>query len=145
MITATAVLDTFLHTASILAMHAPGAEPTYKRINYALAKLDANIASVPITGSGGLLGHLVLVLEQPAYAAISTNNVAYPLPSNQGAQPNIPQNATAAVISELRQQFSNALHYFQLYSKVDGCLKKCLLAATDKCFIIFLQRPNLRL
>jgi hypothetical protein len=123
--------------STILATHATGMEPTY------MTQLNANAASIPSSDGDGLLGHLVLTLGQAAYSNISAGNVAYPPPVPPPPVPDIPAAGaaapTAALLAEIRLQHTDAKKAFQKYYAVDAALKKLLLAATNKRFVISLK------
>ena len=135
---ATDIVSTFPH-AAILATNAPGTEPTYESLHLATTQLNSNAASIPTDGGDGLLGHIVLTIGDTAYAALRTGNVAHPAPSAPAASPTIPPTATAALIVELRQQFTDSKATFRTYYAVDATLKKQLLAATNERFLISLK------
>ena len=135
---ATDIVSTFPH-AAILATHATGTKPTYDSLHLAITQLNSNAASIPTDVGNGLLGHLVLTVGDTAYAALSTGNVAHPAPPALAAAPTIPPTATAALIAELRQQFTDRKVTFRTYYAVDATLKKQLLDATDERFVISLK------
>jgi hypothetical protein len=132
------IFGLFPHSA-INATHATGMEPTYDSLRLAMTQLNANAASVPSNAGDGILGHLVLTLGDVAYTAISAGNVVFAAPVNPAAVPEIPPNATAALIAEIRQQYTDSKREFQTYNAVDAALKKLLLAATDERFVISLK------
>jgi hypothetical protein len=125
--------------SNLLATHVTGMESTYNSLHLTVTQLNANAASVPSSGGDGLLGHIALTLGPTAYAAISLGNREYPAPIAPAATPIIPTAATAALISELRQQYTDEKRAFQTYYPVDAALKKQLLAATDERFVISLK------
>ena len=137
-IRATVIVSTFPQTA-ILATHAPGTEPTYESLHLDITQLNANATSIPTDGGNGLLIHLALTVGYTAYATLSTDNVAHPGPPAPAAAPNLPPTATSALISELRQQFTDIKATFRTYYAVDAALKKQLLAATNERFMISLK------
>jgi hypothetical protein len=135
------IFGMFPHS-TIIATHATGMEPTYDSLHLTVMQLNANAVSVPSGGGDGLLGHLVLTLGPTAYTTISLDNREYPAPVAPAAAPVIPAAATAALISELRQQYTDEKRAFQTYYAVDAALKKQLLAATDERFVISLKETE---
>lgn len=66
----------------------------------------------------------------------TTYHIRPPVP---GAAPIFPANATAAIISETRLQFSDQRKAYQVYYAVDATLKRQLLSATDERFVMSLR------
>jgi hypothetical protein len=135
---ASSVKNMFPHP-NMLATHAPGVEPKYESIQAAMTQLNANAAAIPSNEGDSRLGHLALTIGVHAYTLISAGNVPYIAPPPPAAAPRIPNNATAALISELRQQFVDGRKAFQTYQAVDAALKQQLLAATDDHFVLSLR------
>jgi hypothetical protein len=135
-----AIMSTFPNT-TILPTHAPGEEPTHASLNASFAMLHANAASVPSSGGDGRLGYLRITLGATAYMAISQNHVDYPPPIPPAAAPDLPAQATAALISELRQQFNDEKKEYKMWYLVDATLRQQLLNATDDRFVSGLKHP----
>jgi hypothetical protein len=132
------VVGMFPH-AIILPTHAPGMEPSYDSLHAAVSQLNANAASVPSSGGDGILGHLVLTLGNTAYTTISMGNIGHPPPAPPPDAPNIPVGTTAAMISELRQQYNDNKKAYKTYYAVDAALKSQLLQVTDDRFVATLK------
>ena len=134
------VVSMFPHSV-ILATHPPGQAPTYETLHPAFTQLNANAASIPSNGGDSILGHLVLTLGQAKYQTLSNGNVAYPPPVAPTPLV-IPQETSAAMISELRRNYDDAKATFKLYHSVDAALKKQLLDATNETYLTSLKDRN---
>jgi hypothetical protein len=85
----------------------------------------------------------LLYLPKPAMEnsglAVSTGNVPFIAPPKPPEDPIIPDNATGAMINELRLQHTKAIHRFRTYNAVDAALKAQLLEATNSIYICSLE------
>ena len=96
-------------------------EPSYASIAELHQKLKANAASVQSNLGCSTLGHLWLTLKPEIYNTLST--VRFVPPRNPGAQPEIPESATAPQIASIRFEFEANQRIFLKYINVEQALK----------------------
>ena len=108
-------------------------EPSYASIAELHQKLNANAASVQSNLGCGTLGHLWLTLKPEIYNTLTAT--VFDPPRNPGAQPEIPERATAPQIASIRFNFEADQRVFQKFTNVEQALKSQLLAAVDEVFI----------
>jgi hypothetical protein len=106
--------------------------PTYKSIAEINLKLNANAASVHSNLGDGTHGLLALTIDPAVYNTISPDPFLPPV--NPGANPILPDGATAAFISKLTQQHAASLRIWKEYLSTDKTLQQQLLAAIDDIY-----------
>ena len=106
--------------------------PTYKSIAEINLQLNANAASVHSNLGDGAHGLLALTIDPAVYNTISPDPFVPPV--NPGANPVLPDGATAAFISELARQHAASLRIWREYLSTDKTLKQQLLAAIDDIY-----------
>jgi hypothetical protein len=78
---------------------------------------------------GGRHGHLIIIMTNDEYFAISAN--VFPVPDNPGASPEVVVGMTAAVITELTRLHREATQVYRTFHNVDQAIKKLILEAVD--------------
>jgi hypothetical protein len=105
-------------------------EPTYETIAALKRCLQSNASSIKCTLGGGQHGYLALIISGEMYATLS-NNVPFVVPETPPVEPEIPNGATAAQITEAHCRHSEAQHRFEEYVNVEMALKNQIIANVD--------------
>jgi hypothetical protein len=105
-------------------------EPTYETIAALKRCLQSNASSIKCTLGGGRHGYLALIVSDEMYATLS-NNVPFVAPEIPPVEPEIPNGATAAQITEAHCRHNEAQHRFDEYVNVKMALKNQIIANVD--------------
>jgi len=100
-------------------------------------EIYANACTIPSLHGGGAHGHLGFVMDATAYQQHSTT--AFVLPAHPGTNPNHPTGATSAQIQESIRAFNSLLAGHSLAITVHEELKKQLLLAVDRLYLVALE------
>lgn len=108
-------------------------EPTFTSLTKLQLTLAANAASIHNNFGTGLHGHLALAV--PANIYLCKTGFLWVSPTNPGAQPIIPPNASAPQRSAIEKQHTKELRVWRLHHNVDKALKQMLLGAVNPMYI----------
>jgi len=112
-------------------------QPTYTSITLLTREIYANASTIPSLRGGGAHGHLGTVMDAAAYLQLTT--VAFALPAHPGTNPNHPTGTTSAQIQESICAFNSLLTEHALATTIHKELKKQLLIAVDRLYLITLK------
>jgi hypothetical protein len=108
-------------------------EPTYGTLAELTRTLQENAASVPCTLGGARHGYLALIISDEAYAMKS--NTPFVVPAPPPLNPDLPNGATAAQITEATRQHAANTRVFDEYRHVELALKKQLIDSVEPLFV----------
>jgi hypothetical protein len=108
-------------------------QPTYATLRVAQTQLNGNAASIPSHSGDGIHGHLALTLTPEQYLALT--GVEFVPPVNPPAQPDHPNGATAAQITEINRLHVAAQATFRTYYETDKALRNQLILATPSAYV----------
>jgi hypothetical protein len=106
--------------------------PSYTTIASLNLQLNANAASIQSNLGNGTLGLLSLTVSPDVYNTLS--DTPFIVPVNPGAQPIIPDAATAAMIAALTRTHTENIRIWREYLATDKGLKQQLIHAVDEMY-----------
>lgn len=115
--------------------------PTYATINAARTALKANAAAIPTTLGGGNHGHLGMIIDDNAYAAIP-NTQPYVIPAFPGGTPTFPDGSTSAQRADATNDHKHDLHNFRECMSLQQALRKQLIDSIDYVYLEGLRNSN---
>jgi hypothetical protein len=115
-------------------------EPNREEITRIHRLLKGNCASVPSTLGGGNHGLLGLAINPNTYQQVV--GVAFVLPNNPGATPNIPANATQAQIGVATRLFDQQYKTYHETMRTDQAMKQQLLGCVEPIYVETLRNPH---
>ena len=102
-------------------------KPTAADIKLLKKEIYANAMAIPSICGGGALGHVALCMLAGDYIALpAAANTAWVDPVHPGQAPVIPNNATAAQITEINHQFKAEEEEFKVFKATEASIRKCL-------------------
>lgn len=115
-------------------------QPTYQSIQIAQRELNANASSVHSVRGGGLHGHLALTISDDAYLLLAGTD--FEAPELPDPAPEIPPNATSAMIAEINRQHAEQTKAFHKYHDLDKALLRLLIAAVPAIYLEAICDPD---
>jgi hypothetical protein len=96
-------------------------EPAFEDIQVTTRLLNANAISIPSMAGGGAHGHLVIIMTQVEYAAISASQLVEPF--NPNSIPIIPPGTNAVDAAQLAHIYAEFRPIYTNRINVDQALK----------------------
>lgn len=112
-----------------------GQTPDFFTVRQWKKELSANAAAVSSTLGGGAHGMLGIVISGAAYTAIAGAGVVWNDPDFPGSQPTYPAGANAEDRAEIKEEWEHDTQQYELYSEVQGKLRKQLLEACPEIYM----------
>jgi hypothetical protein len=107
--------------------------PTYETMATLFRLLCANATSVPCALGNGALGWLRICIDDALFNTFS--NVPFPLPTNPGYAPVIPNFAAQSTIAAMQADHKEQLRLWNEYNTVDRALKQQLIGAIEDKYL----------
>ena len=108
-------------------------KPTFDLLQDTHRKISNDAASVPTTLGGGAHGYLGMTTPGNTYFALT--GAIFHSSNDPGPLPQIPPNATAAQIGNIKRTHKEAKHLYQEFVAVGNALKQQLISTTKETYL----------